>query len=636
MFCKNCGNELKEGAAFCAACGAAVRAREEAVPAPEAGANGSTPEEVSAGASGSGQTGAKKPRRAGRKKWIALAAAAAVAVIAGLCCFLYFTGDAYQCKQAMKHAAACLEEKEYRDALEYYEEALDLDETHWEAYLGSAECYLAQGNYEDALKLLKKGTKRAKDDKDEDAAEAFLKEASEKQEEAYVLGVDTLVKKADYSGAYSFLDEGIKETGSSALKKKLSEVYSAEAEQYLERSDYEEALAVLAEGYEATQDTSLLEKKSQVYLELARENMAQGAYESALAVLAEGYEATRDTALAEEKGQVYLAWSDAYLQSDVLEAIRILENGIEATGSEELAAREEYVKANVRATKAWRYDSEGRLLVVEEYSPEGVLLLQDIYDGYNEHLLCENTYDEAGNELSGTEYNSYGAVSAWFEYTYGGNGKVQSKALYRTDRNGNSYIAEECTYDEAGQERSDAYYDVDWDGNTYLWLEEIYDEYGKTLKTYYNNREFESGIEITYEYDGSGHLLKSTWYDAADGSVQSRREYTCDEDGHVLRVTRYGYGYGYDGSEENLEGWDEYTYDASGNVLSATVYGSDGEVRDGWERTYDSFGNVASLKMMDEHSSLLGEWEDLGLISRDEPFNYKSGTWTYEYAYIGQ
>ena len=162
----------------------------------------------------SAQTGAKAARRPGKKKWIALAATATVAVIAGLFCLLYFTGDTYQCKKAMKLAAACLEEEEYRDALKHYKDALELDETQWEAYLGSAECYLAQGKYEDALKILKKGAKLAEDDEDGDAAEAYLEEASKEQEEAYVLGVDTLVGQADYSGAHSLLEEGIEETDS--------------------------------------------------------------------------------------------------------------------------------------------------------------------------------------------------------------------------------------------------------------------------------------------------------------------------------------------------------------------------------------------------------------------------------------
>ena len=677
MFCKNCGSELKEGATVCAVCGTEVKAIGEAGIVPETGTNGSTPggepvntpagmvpgasagtsESASTGAADSAQTGAKKLHRKGRKKWIALAAVAAVAVIAGICCLLYFTGDAYKCKKAMKLADDCLKEKEYSDALEYYDEALDLDETQWEAYLGSAECYLEQEKYNDALKLLKKGIKEAKGEKDEDVAEAFLKDVAVKQEEAYVLGVDTLVEKADYSGAYSLLNEGIEETGSDVLEKKRSEVYSAEAEHYLEQSDYDSALAVLAqgyevtqdtvlaeersqvylalarenmaqgaydsalvvltEGYEATQDNALLKEKSQVYLTLARENMAQGAYDLALAILAEGYEATQDNALLEEKGQVYLAWSDAYLQSDVLTAVQILESGIEATGSEELAARKEYVEANVSVAKVTRYDFSGNLMEVEEYSPEGLLLQDTLYDSGYLNLRWEYTYDEAGNELSGTQYDSDGDVAGWYEYTYGGNGKVQSKAFYCTDWIGRTYVFEEYTYDEAGRERSYAYYD-----SKSLLGEQIYDEYGKIVKDYWSDgMEIESDSEITYEYDDAGHFLKGTWYDTVSDSVWRIEEYTCDESGHVLRVTRDGVLY------------EEYTYDASGNVLSATQYGYGSN--DSWEKTYDSFGNVVSLKKSEEYYySDMGY--DLGLISRHDAYGYdRSCTWTYEYVYTG-
>ncbi len=637
MFCRNCGSELKEGDTVCAVCGTEVKAIGEAGTVPETGTNGITPggdpvntsagmvpgasagtlESAATGAADSSQTGAKKPRRKGRKKWIALAAVAAVAVVAVICCLLYFTGDAYKCKKAMKLADDCMKEKEYSDALEYYEEALDLDETQWEAYLGSAECYLEQEKYNDALKLLKKGIKEAKGENDEDAAEAFLKDAAVKQEEAYVLGVDILVENADYSGAYSLLDEGIEETDSDVLEKKRSEVYSAEAEHYMEQSDYGSALAVLTEGYEATQDNALLEEKSQVYLTLARENMAQGAYDLALAILAEGYEATQDNALLEEKGQVYLAWSDAYLQSDVLTAVQILESGIEATGSEELAARKEYVEANVSVAKVTKYDFSGNLMEVEEYSPEGLLLQDTLYDSGYLNWRWEYTYDEAGNELSGTKYDSDGDVAGWYEYTYGGNGKVQSKAFYCTDDwIGRTYVIEEYTYDEAGRERSYAYYD-----SKSLLGEQIYDEYGKIVKDYWSDgMGLESDSEITYEYDDAGHLLKGTWYDTVSDSVWRIEEYTCDESGHVLRVTRDGVLY------------EEYTYDASGNVLSATKYGDYGN--DSWERTYDSFGNVVSLKKSEEYYySDMGY--NLGLISRHDAYD-RSCTWTYEYVYTGQ
>lgn len=75
-------------------------------------------------------------------------------------------------------AAEYLEDGDYEDALEAFLEAINLDPERAEAYLGAAEAYMAQGDREEAERILKKGIRKTDDGDLEDALED-LKEPDE-------------------------------------------------------------------------------------------------------------------------------------------------------------------------------------------------------------------------------------------------------------------------------------------------------------------------------------------------------------------------------------------------------------------------------------------------------------------------
>ena len=64
-----------------------------------------------------------------------------------------------------------LKDGEYEDALEAFLEAIEIDPEHPEAYLGAADACVAQGDLEEAERILKKGIRKTDDDDLEDALE---------------------------------------------------------------------------------------------------------------------------------------------------------------------------------------------------------------------------------------------------------------------------------------------------------------------------------------------------------------------------------------------------------------------------------------------------------------------------------
>lgn len=199
MFCDQCGNEIKDGAAFCPVCGVPTGA--------EAGDNRTMVNPSQAGESNRGRAASSNRKaskgKKGKKGIIAAAIAAAVVLASGTGCVLYFTGDGYQCKKNMKLAAECYEAGDHEEALEYYEEALKLDNTVTEAYLQSAEIYIKREAFDEAVKILEKGIKKAGRE-DEDAEESL----EDKRAKVYLAEADYYAGQSNYTEARNALDRG--------------------------------------------------------------------------------------------------------------------------------------------------------------------------------------------------------------------------------------------------------------------------------------------------------------------------------------------------------------------------------------------------------------------------------------------
>lgn len=175
MFCHNCGNEVKEDAVFCSHCGARQNAGKEAGTEKETKTEmnaAGTPEEArtegipSGNAPSGGASEKPEKKKKGKGGIIALIIGLVLAIGAGVGCALYFTGDAYVSRKNMKLAEECFDAEEYEEALEYYEKALKLDSGLAQAYIRSADIYLLEEKYGEAIEILEKGLKKTREDED--------------------------------------------------------------------------------------------------------------------------------------------------------------------------------------------------------------------------------------------------------------------------------------------------------------------------------------------------------------------------------------------------------------------------------------------------------------------------------------
>ncbi len=346
QFCGKCGGELKEGAAFCGKCGASISKRADiregiqTDPASvqkggmgaggdgksmetegihgdngiqdvngsasadksvstdaNAGQNRSDDKSVNAGekekTAESPDEGKHAPEGGkGRKKRLPVLMAVLLLLLAGAAAggIWYFTSDGYQYQKSMKMAQAALEEGEYGEALEHYEDALSFDETVVEVYVQMADVYLlgcstenASEQLQYAVKILKRGVKRVERKKDKATLE-------DKLLEVYLSGTDILVQGGAFDAARELLVQGqeqMEESGEGSLLDKLAEVYLAEAETLYQAGNPEQALQVLTQGQERTGNAVLGERMQEwqeAYAQAAEEEQdsqgeAQGSTE---------------------------------------------------------------------------------------------------------------------------------------------------------------------------------------------------------------------------------------------------------------------------------------------------------------------------------------------------------------------
>lgn len=628
MFCRNCGTELREGAAFCQNCGTPVTAQEPVQETPAAAPMQKTAEVTPAAVPmQEAKPDKKKEKSNGNKSAVIVLVVLILLIIgAGAGVAFYFTGDGYNIKKNMKLAQRCFEEKEYEDAIGYYDEALDLDDTLVDAYLNSADIYVLQDEYEAAIELLAKGRKRTRKIEESEAlltarlAEVYEKAAdyyaglgnysqaysllrqgiedtgeaalTEKLADVYLSDAEKYLREGNYDMARSTLKAGIAETGSDILASKQVEIYSRETEYYLSTEDYYSALWTLDDGINATGDTSLVAKKSEVYVQWADHYVSLGYYEDALWVLDQGVDATGDIILTDHKSDIYAGWAEAYKAAgDYTGALETLENGFNETGASSLAEQKKHLQENLKLAKATAY--------------------------FNSRVVQETEYDEAGNVTKSLTY-SYGSLDEGFEIVYGASGNQESRTVYSDGSL--SYIMK---YDENGNPRDQTWYDR-YGVVTYYETAMIqYDEAGRVQWIIWSGEDESSTVQIQRIYDETGELLVTYRY-GWDGSLMSAYEY---QDGNVSKIITY--------SNDEIEEQTEYTYitSESGLVYVAseiTYYGE--ESIKSWmkyEYEFDDMGNAVS------ETGYYGYDYNYDETMSNGYYDYQ---WTYknEYRYTGQ
>lgn len=207
-------------------------------------------------------------------------------------------------------------------------------------------------------------------------------------------------------------------------------------------------------------------------------------------------------------------------------------------------------------------DAGERILseTMKTYEEDGTLMSTAVY---------ENGYDNAGNRVRRTEYNSDGIIARQYNYEFDnrGNITVETLAVEYVD------TWETSIYKDDGELLENV-----WDGKgmpghggetrAYRWTYR-YDEYDNIAQTLYETSEGEQRLTIyEYEYDTEGNVLKQTSYEG-------------DPDG---------------GKSGKTTGWTEYSYDKENRMTESISYDSDGKrsSRNTFEYAVDHDGNMTT------------------------------------------
>ncbi len=570
----------------------------------------------------------------------------------------YFTGDDFNSRKNMKLAEECFAEGEMEDALEYYEEALERDETLTDAYTKIADIYLAEGKYEDAIEILadgleavaeedtqtilsaldaayNKGVDQYKKDNNFDAAFALLEMAKENFGESkytsekttlYIAKSDAKVAENDFYGALSVLNEGEADTGSPSFNSQKVLVYNNMANFYINIGEYSSVIYVLHEGYADTNDASLLTRTADVYMAYAKSELDNDNYGTAIDLLYEGYGVTSDESLKDEVVNVYLVAAEDYLaRGDFEGAYVALGSGVSDTDSEILKARREEILANIYIISEQVYVDD-ILEYSMVYNEDGVIVEEKWYDEYA-NATDIITYDSKGRNLS----ELYVEENEHYEYVYENDLLVLVKV---TDLNGNPLREKSYEYDENGNMTSFLLVDLE-NGKTIDVGEYVYDEKGRLL---YESETYDAGAYAysnEYAYDDADNLVlyKSTY----NGEVMYWEEYeynelkqrittiSYDPKGKIISVSSYAYkGIGklvdelvVTDDQGNVTSSNSYQYDDRGNMITNEFF------------MYDAEGNVTydySTKYeYNEDDELVYEqyWSDTEGTSSDCSYIYE-------------
>lgn len=169
-FCEQCGKEVARRALFCANCGAQIQKKKG-------------------------------------KIWLIISGIVLVVILvaAGAGIRSYMTSDGYRCKKTLQMAEKHYEAEEYEEALDCYQEVLEIDSSNLNSYLKCADIYSMEQSYEEAFRILQDGMEKVGEG-DKGALE-------EKLADVYLGKANSFLDEGDYEQAVEILQEGQKMTG---------------------------------------------------------------------------------------------------------------------------------------------------------------------------------------------------------------------------------------------------------------------------------------------------------------------------------------------------------------------------------------------------------------------------------------
>ncbi len=403
------------------------------------------------------------------------------------------------------------------------------------------------------------------------------------------------------------------------LEDGICECYLMLAKESLANSDFAAALNYYEEVLEEQPDNeAALSGMADIYLVWANEAASAENYEEALGY----YEQARPYHMDEPS--IYLGEARIYLAQDaVSEAMAVLEAGVNYCGEQEafVEKAQDILENTVIVSESCSYSNGDTSECSYEYDEAGNRIKTTWYNTDGSSYWCKNEYDEAGNVVkeiwqytdgSGAEYY-YDAEGKFLRATYWSSyDGIREESEYYYDAGDNLvFIVSSggmyCEYDSAGN-LTRVYYDnaeytfnYDSEGNL---TGSIYYKDGYSNETGYTydaagNRISESywdsngySWQSIYEYDEAGNATKKAYWDSNGYSWQSIYEY--NEAGNKLKQSyenSNGHGYQY-----------LYDYDTNQNMLSSNYTNVDGEY-DSCVYEYDTDGRLIRLTRLNSYGS---------------------------------
>ena len=161
MFCNQCGSEVKSGAKFCTKCGARLDqpAQQDAYQQEQ-----SYYQQPQPAYQQPQQPGPQDGRKKSHIGLIIGLIIAACIVIAGVVGVLLFLNRGPSMEERLEMGNRYLEDLDYDEAIEVFQEILDIDPKCVDAYMGLADAYIGVEDYESAMDILEKGYDKTEDD----------------------------------------------------------------------------------------------------------------------------------------------------------------------------------------------------------------------------------------------------------------------------------------------------------------------------------------------------------------------------------------------------------------------------------------------------------------------------------------
>ncbi len=440
--------------------------------------------------------------------------------------------------------------------------------------VAKAEKYFEEENYKEALEAYL-------------SAEDILESDGELEDgicECYLMLAKESLANSDFAAALNYYEEVLSYGKDKKASRGRLEALAGLGGQQYDQGKYDEAAESFKEVLEEQPDNeAALSGMADIYLVWANEAASAENYEEAFGY----YEQARPYHMDEPS--IYLGEARIYLAQDAVpEAMAVLEAGVNYCGAQDafIEKAQDILENTVIVSESCSYSNGDTSECSYEYDEAGNRIKTTCYNTYGSSYWCKNEYDEAGN-----------MVKEIWQYTDG------SGAEYYYDAEGKFLRVTYCSYDGIREER-EYYYDAG--GNSVftvysgkMWNCE-YDSAGNLTRVY----DYDDNAEYTFNYDSEGNLTGSTYY---DNGYSHETGYTYDAAGNRISESYWnsnGYGdeyaYEYDeaGNRTKEAYWDSdgyswqsiYEYDEAGNRTKEAYWDSTG---DSWQSIYeyDEAGN---------------------------------------------